>query len=44
VGDLLDWLDENEPRAGHDYFFSAYRAASLAMIGRFDEARASLAN
>ena len=39
---LLAWLDENEARAGPDQFFRAYRAWSLAKLGRFDEARAIL--
>jgi class 3 adenylate cyclase/tetratricopeptide (TPR) repeat protein len=43
VSELLAWLDENEPRAGRDQFLRAYRAGSLAMLGRFDEARAILA-
>jgi tetratricopeptide (TPR) repeat protein len=43
VSELLVWLDENEPRAGRDHFLRAYRAGSLAMLGRFDEARAILA-
>jgi tetratricopeptide (TPR) repeat protein len=43
VSDLLAWLDENESGAGHDQFFRAYRAWSLAKLGRFDEARAILA-
>ena len=43
VSDLLAWLDENEPRAGRDHFLRAHRAAALAMLGRFDEARAILA-
>jgi class 3 adenylate cyclase/tetratricopeptide (TPR) repeat protein len=43
VSELLAWLDENEPRAGRDHFLRAYRAGSLAMLGRFDEARAILA-
>jgi tetratricopeptide (TPR) repeat protein len=42
VEELLRWLDENEPRAGRDQFFRAYRAWSLAKLGRFDEARAIL--
>ena len=33
----------NEPRAGRDHFLRAYRAGALAMLGRFDEARAILA-
>jgi class 3 adenylate cyclase/tetratricopeptide (TPR) repeat protein len=43
VSALLSWLDENEPRAGRDHFLRAYRAGALAMLGRFDEARAILA-
>jgi len=43
VSELLAWLDENEWRAGRDQFFRAYRAWALAMLGRFDEARAILA-
>ena len=41
--EVLAWLDENEPRAGRDHFLRAYRAGALAMLGRFDEARAILA-
>jgi class 3 adenylate cyclase len=43
VSELLSWLDENEPRAGRDHFLRAYRAGALGMLGRFDEARAILA-
>ena len=43
ASDLLVWSDENEPAFGRDYFLRAYRAAALAMLGRFDEARATLA-
>ena len=43
VSELLAWLDENEPRRGRDHFLRAYRAGALAMLGRFDEARAILA-
>jgi len=43
VSDLLAWLDENEPQTGRDHFFRAYRAGTLGMLGRFDEARAILA-
>ena len=43
VSELVAWLDENEPRAGRDQFFRAYRAWSFARLGRFDEARAILA-
>jgi tetratricopeptide (TPR) repeat protein len=38
VPELLAWLEENEAREGRDYFFRAYRAGGLAMLGRFDEA------
>jgi len=41
--DLLEWLDENEPRAARDQFFRAYRAMTVAMLGRVDEGRAILA-
>jgi class 3 adenylate cyclase/tetratricopeptide (TPR) repeat protein len=43
VSELLVWLDENEPPGGRDHFLRAYRAGALAMLGRFDEARAILA-
>ena len=43
VSELLAWIDENERDAGRDHFLRAYRAGSLAMLGRFDEARAILA-
>jgi class 3 adenylate cyclase/tetratricopeptide (TPR) repeat protein len=42
VPELLEWLDSNEPPTGRDHFLRAYRAGSLAMLGRFDEARAIL--
>jgi tetratricopeptide (TPR) repeat protein len=41
--ELLPWLDENEPLTGRDHFLRAYRAGTLAMIGRFEEARTILA-
>ena len=41
--ELLAWLDENEPPTGRDHFLRAYRAGALAMVGRFDESRAILA-
>jgi class 3 adenylate cyclase/tetratricopeptide (TPR) repeat protein len=44
VSRLLGWLDENEPRTGRDHFLRAYRAGALGMLGRFDEARAILAD
>jgi class 3 adenylate cyclase/tetratricopeptide (TPR) repeat protein len=43
TSELLAWLDENETGAGRDQFLLAYRANALAMLGRFDEARAILA-
>jgi tetratricopeptide (TPR) repeat protein len=43
VSELLAWLDENEPHAGPHQFFRAYRAWSIARLGRFDEARAFVA-
>ena len=43
ASELLAWLDENEPPAGRDHFLRAYRAGTLAMLGRFDEARTILA-
>ncbi len=43
ASELLAWLDENEPGAGRDYWLRAYQAGALAMLGRFDEARAILA-
>ena len=43
ASELLAWLDEVELRAGGNQFLRAYRAGSLAMLGRFDEARAILA-
>jgi tetratricopeptide (TPR) repeat protein len=43
VSELLAWLDENDPPRGRDYLLRAYRAGALAMLGRFDEARALLA-
>jgi class 3 adenylate cyclase/tetratricopeptide (TPR) repeat protein len=42
VPELLAWLDENEARARRDPWFPASRALALAMLGRFDEARAIL--
>jgi class 3 adenylate cyclase/tetratricopeptide (TPR) repeat protein len=41
--DLLEWLDENEPGAAQNQFLRAYRAMTLAMLGRADEGRAILA-
>jgi tetratricopeptide (TPR) repeat protein len=42
VSEVLAWLDENEPRAGRDLLLRSNRAGALAMLGRFDEARAIL--
>jgi tetratricopeptide (TPR) repeat protein len=43
VLELLAWLDENEPRAGRDYWLRTNRGRALAMLGRFDEGREMLA-
>jgi class 3 adenylate cyclase/tetratricopeptide (TPR) repeat protein len=43
VAQTLAWLDEHEPREGIDHRLRASRAWSLAMLGRFDESRAILA-
>jgi tetratricopeptide (TPR) repeat protein len=42
VSDLLGWLDEQEARGGRDVSLRMYRGRALAMLGRFDEARALL--
>jgi tetratricopeptide (TPR) repeat protein len=42
VSELLAWLDEIEQPAGPDQFVRAYRAWSLAKVGRFEEARSIL--
>ncbi len=42
VAGVLAWLDANEPREGRNYWLRANRAGALAMLGRFDEARAIL--
>jgi class 3 adenylate cyclase/tetratricopeptide (TPR) repeat protein len=39
ASDVLVWLDENAARAGQDNWFRASRGVTLAMLGRFDEAR-----
>jgi class 3 adenylate cyclase/tetratricopeptide (TPR) repeat protein len=44
VSELLAWLDENEPRAGRNVWLRHGRAGALARLGRFDEARAILAD
>jgi len=43
VSQLPAWFEENEPRHGRDHWLRAARATALAMLGRFDEARAILA-
>ncbi len=43
VSALLAWLDEPEQRAGRAPHLSEWRAGALAMLGRFAEARAILA-
>jgi class 3 adenylate cyclase/tetratricopeptide (TPR) repeat protein len=43
VTEVLAWLDEHEPRERHDYWLRASRGVALAMLGRFDEGRAILA-
>jgi class 3 adenylate cyclase/tetratricopeptide (TPR) repeat protein len=44
VVEMLAWLDANEPREGRNYWLHENRAKALAMLGRFDEARAILAD
>ncbi len=44
VAEVLAWLDANEPREGRNYWLRSNRAKALAMLGRFDEARAILAD
>jgi tetratricopeptide (TPR) repeat protein len=44
VSELLTWIEEQETRGGRNSFFlRRWRGAALAMLGRFDEARAILA-
>ena len=43
VSELLAWLDEQEARGVRDIGLRQGRANALAMLGRFDEARAILA-
>jgi len=43
VSEVLEWLDENEPREAMDHRLRASRAWALAMLGRFGEARTILA-
>jgi class 3 adenylate cyclase/tetratricopeptide (TPR) repeat protein len=42
--ELLAWLHEHEARGVRDPWLRACRAGALAMLGRFDEARAILAD
>ncbi len=44
VSELLAWLDEQETQGGRNTFLRRWRADVLAMLGRFDEARAILAD
>ena len=44
VSELLAWLDEQEARGARDSYLRRDRGRALAMLGRFDEARAILAN
>ena len=43
VSELLAWLDEQGERGGRNPNLRGHRANALAMLGRFDEARAILA-
>ena len=43
VTELLSWQDAQDPRELRGPYLRAYRAAALAMLGRFDEARATVA-
>jgi class 3 adenylate cyclase/tetratricopeptide (TPR) repeat protein len=42
VPEALAWLDQQTPEAGRDHWLRVSRALLLAMLGRFDEARAIL--
>jgi class 3 adenylate cyclase/tetratricopeptide (TPR) repeat protein len=44
VSELLAWLDEQHARGARDHLLDVRRAHALAMLGRFDEARAILAD
>jgi tetratricopeptide (TPR) repeat protein len=39
LADCLAWLDQREVQVGPDWHDTHWRAAALAMLGRFDEAR-----
>jgi class 3 adenylate cyclase/tetratricopeptide (TPR) repeat protein len=43
ASELLAWLEETESLVGRHYLLHGYRAGTLAMLGRFDEARTILA-
>ena len=43
VTELLAWLDEQEARGVRDTYIRGFRSRALARLGRFDEARAILA-
>jgi tetratricopeptide (TPR) repeat protein len=43
VAGVLAWLDANEPREGRNFWLRSNRAKVLGMLGRFEEARAILA-
>jgi tetratricopeptide (TPR) repeat protein len=43
VAELLAWLDEQEARGVRGHWLSRFRGVALAMLGRFDEGRALLA-
>jgi class 3 adenylate cyclase/tetratricopeptide (TPR) repeat protein len=40
LSELLAWQEAQEPREQRSYWLRTHRATSLAMLGRFDEARA----
>jgi tetratricopeptide (TPR) repeat protein len=42
VPELLEWLHEQEARGAREIRFPVFRGYALAMLGRFDEARAIL--
>ena len=44
VREVLAWLDAIEPREGRNYWLRSNRAKVLGMLGRFEEARAVLAD
>src|SRR5262249_26243986 len=39
LSDLLAWIDQREARYGPDWRMLGWKAGSLALIGRFEEAR-----